>query len=256
MRRARQRTFEAAYWRTCLGQFSFALIVLKIFQKEFYAVGGNVLSAWKGWQSVLYTVFGCLMILVAALRRSRSNVDFFVDGHGRYFRTSGRVVLITSLLALALYINLIFLLLLGWTISSQKYHRILETDRGFKSQFLSGLYISNIEYPHHIHAHPHLSLTLKLLPIIQSVCILVKHHIAFVTNILTHAATPPCCKENIGIIILIMTPHHLANCLGSFPTIIKWNPRAKVMSNMSLQKLTDNKTRDTPQWCHGRDVAQ
>ena len=51
------------------------------------------------------------MILVAALRRSRSNEEFFADGNGRYFRTSGRIVLITSLLALALYINLIVLLL-------------------------------------------------------------------------------------------------------------------------------------------------
>jgi len=60
---------------------------------------------------VLYTVFGFMMILVAALRRTRSNEEFFVDGHGRYFRTSGRVVFVTSLLSLALYINLIILLL-------------------------------------------------------------------------------------------------------------------------------------------------
>src|SRR5437762_983160 len=38
--RARQRTFEAAYWRTSLGQFSFALIILKFFQDEFYTIGG------------------------------------------------------------------------------------------------------------------------------------------------------------------------------------------------------------------------
>jgi hypothetical protein len=62
---------------------------------------------------VLYTVFGFIMILVSALRRTRSNEEFFVDGHGRYFRTSGRVVLVTSVLALALYITLIFLLLFG-----------------------------------------------------------------------------------------------------------------------------------------------
>jgi hypothetical protein len=60
---------------------------------------------------VLYTVFGFMMILVAALRRARSNEDFFVDGHGKYFRTSGRVVLITSILAFGLYINLFVLLL-------------------------------------------------------------------------------------------------------------------------------------------------
>jgi uncharacterized membrane protein YidH (DUF202 family) len=107
---ARQRTFEAAYWRTSLGQFSFALVILKIFQKEFYAIGG--MSHWeKLLMEVLYTVFGFVMILVAALRRTRSNEEFFVDGHGRHFRTSGRVVLVTSLLALSLYIALIVLLL-------------------------------------------------------------------------------------------------------------------------------------------------
>merc|ERR1711964_334167 len=35
--RAAQRTFEGAYIRTALGQFSFALVVLKIFTAEFYS---------------------------------------------------------------------------------------------------------------------------------------------------------------------------------------------------------------------------
>jgi hypothetical protein len=39
-RRAQQRTFEAAYWRTSLSQFAFALVILKIFQKQYYAIGG------------------------------------------------------------------------------------------------------------------------------------------------------------------------------------------------------------------------
>jgi len=37
--RAAQRTFEGAYIRTSLGQFSFALVVLKIFTAEFYSIG-------------------------------------------------------------------------------------------------------------------------------------------------------------------------------------------------------------------------
>jgi hypothetical protein len=60
---------------------------------------------------VLYCVFGFLMILVAAYRRSRSNAAFFADGHGRFFKTSGRVVLLTSALSLGLYITLLVLLL-------------------------------------------------------------------------------------------------------------------------------------------------
>jgi hypothetical protein len=86
------------------------LIILKIFQEEFYTIGGFPFPVTK-LIGVLYTVFGFVMILVAALRRARSNEEFFSDGHGRYFRTSGRVVLITSLLAMALYVNLIVLLL-------------------------------------------------------------------------------------------------------------------------------------------------
>jgi hypothetical protein len=60
---------------------------------------------------VLYTVFGFSMILVAAYRRSRSNAAFFADGHGRYFGTSGRIVLLSSALSLGLYITLFVLLL-------------------------------------------------------------------------------------------------------------------------------------------------
>ncbi|KAG7421634.1 hypothetical protein Forpe1208_v001012 [Fusarium oxysporum f. sp. rapae] len=37
--RAAQRTFEGAYVRTALGQFSFALIILRVFTEEFYAIG-------------------------------------------------------------------------------------------------------------------------------------------------------------------------------------------------------------------------
>ena len=40
-RRARQRTYEAAYWRTAIGQFSFAAVVLSIFQSVFYPIGGD-----------------------------------------------------------------------------------------------------------------------------------------------------------------------------------------------------------------------
>lgn len=40
--RAAQRTFEGAYVRTSLGQFSFALVVLKIFTSEFYSIGASL----------------------------------------------------------------------------------------------------------------------------------------------------------------------------------------------------------------------
>lgn len=74
----------------------------------------------------------------------------------------------------------------------------------------------------------------SLLCIIQSICILIKHHISIITDILTHSSTPPSSKENIRIIILIMITHDFTNCFGRFPSIIKWNTRAEMMSNVSL----------------------
>ncbi|TAQ84847.1 hypothetical protein B7494_g6839 [Chlorociboria aeruginascens] len=56
--RAAQRTFEGAYIRTALGQFSFALVVLKIFTSEFYSIGA------------LFATYGAgvlLVIIVIAL---------------------------------------------------------------------------------------------------------------------------------------------------------------------------------------------
>jgi hypothetical protein len=108
--RARQRTFEAAYWRSSLGQFYFSLIILKLFQSEFYSIGCSA-SQNETNLLVCYAIFGLVMILVAEFRRVQSNNQFFVDAHGRYFKTSGRVVVLTAFFSLALYITLLYLLL-------------------------------------------------------------------------------------------------------------------------------------------------
>ncbi|KAJ4365513.1 hypothetical protein N0V85_009241, partial [Neurospora sp. IMI 360204] len=55
--RASQRTFEGAYMRTALSQFSFALIILRIFTSEFYPIGA------------LFAVYGAAVMLVAIYRR-------------------------------------------------------------------------------------------------------------------------------------------------------------------------------------------
>jgi hypothetical protein len=60
---------------------------------------------------VLYSVYAILMILASIYRRSLSNKEFFVDAHGRYFRTGGRLVVMTMALSLGLYISLLMLLL-------------------------------------------------------------------------------------------------------------------------------------------------
>ncbi|RMY54925.1 hypothetical protein D0865_04458 [Hortaea werneckii] len=65
--RAAQRTFEGAYIRTSLGQFSFSLVVLKIFTAEFYSIGA------------LFAVYGAGVLAVSAFRRMQGNRQFFSE---------------------------------------------------------------------------------------------------------------------------------------------------------------------------------
>lgn len=102
--RAAQRTFEGAYIRTSLSQFSFALVVLKIFTAEFYSIGA------------LFAVYGAGVLAVGAYRRKQGNKQFFTevgdDGLGRKrFRTSGNVVVVLTGLSVAAYISLLILTL-------------------------------------------------------------------------------------------------------------------------------------------------
>ncbi|KAH6898644.1 hypothetical protein B0T10DRAFT_555947 [Thelonectria olida] len=106
--RAAQRTFEGAYVRTALGQFSFALIILKIFTSEFYAIGA------------LFAVYGIAVLLVAIYRRYEGNHQFFtaISSNGsqkRKFRTSGNSVALLTLLSLSAYITL---MVLTWRLVS------------------------------------------------------------------------------------------------------------------------------------------
>jgi hypothetical protein len=113
--RAAQRTFEGAYVRTSLSQFSFALVVLKIFTSEFYSIGA------------LFAVYGAGVLGVSAYRRREGNRMFFdevkivreTDGGEtrevvkteKRFRTSGNVVVVLTGLSVAAYISLLVLTL-------------------------------------------------------------------------------------------------------------------------------------------------
>ena len=103
--RAAQRTFEGAYIRTALSQFSFSLIVLKIFTAEFYGVGA------------LFAVYGGCVMLLSVYRRWVGNRQFFSEkdehcvGGRKMFRTSGGAVVGLALLSLAAYIVLLVLTL-------------------------------------------------------------------------------------------------------------------------------------------------
>lgn len=102
--RAAQRTFEGAYVRTALGQFSFALVVLKIFTAEFYSVGA------------LFAIYGTGVLFTSLFRRQQGNKQFFQelseDGlHRKKFRTSGNVVFVLTALSLSAYITLLILII-------------------------------------------------------------------------------------------------------------------------------------------------
>jgi hypothetical protein len=90
--------------RTALGQFSFALVVLRIFTAEFYGVGA------------LCATYGAAVLLVAAYRRYEGNRQFFSevgsDGLGRKkFRTSGNAVVVLTALSAVAYVSLLLLTL-------------------------------------------------------------------------------------------------------------------------------------------------
>ncbi|RAL04969.1 uncharacterized protein BO80DRAFT_451910 [Aspergillus ibericus CBS 121593] len=99
--RAAQRTFEGAYIRTALSQFSFALVVLKIFTSEFYSTGA------------LFAIYGTGVLIIGLFRRQQGNRQFFSevgeDGIRHKFRTSGNAVVVLTALSIAAYATLIAL---------------------------------------------------------------------------------------------------------------------------------------------------
>lgn len=102
--RAAQRTFEGAYVRTALSQFSFALVVLRIFTTEFYSIGA------------LFAVFGAGVLITGLYRRYQGNRQFFdvVDSDGVHrhkFRTSGNAVVVLTTLSVMAYACLLGLTL-------------------------------------------------------------------------------------------------------------------------------------------------
>ena len=88
--------------RTALGQFSFSLVILKIFTQEFYPIGA------------LFAVYGAAVLLVAIYRRYEGQRQFFTaespDGViRRKFRTSGNTVALLTVLRVCAYVALLVL---------------------------------------------------------------------------------------------------------------------------------------------------
>lgn len=88
--------------RTALGQFSFALVILRIFTEEFYPIGA------------LFSLYGTAILFIAAYRRFEGQRQFFLDEGTdgvlrRKFRTSGDSVTMLSVLTLFAYVALLVL---------------------------------------------------------------------------------------------------------------------------------------------------
>ncbi|GAA5899525.1 hypothetical protein JCM6882_001140 [Rhodosporidiobolus microsporus] len=114
--RARQRTFDGAYTRTALGNLGYALFVLKIFTPDFAKIG------------LVYVILSILILLIAQLRRKRSDHDFAdmfrpadpeaaskskkasERSWGREFRTSGDMVVLLGVVCAGLFIALFVLI--------------------------------------------------------------------------------------------------------------------------------------------------
>jgi hypothetical protein len=79
-----------------------------MFQSVFYSIGGTFARGTV--TIVLFSVYAILMLFIAAYRRALSNKEFFSDGHGRFFRTGGRMVGMTMVLSLGMYVILMVLL--------------------------------------------------------------------------------------------------------------------------------------------------
>ena len=90
--------------RTALSQFSFALVVLKIFTSEFYSIGA------------LFAIYGAGVLFTSLFRRQQGNQQFFSEigedglNHSK-FRTSGNVVVVLTVLSVAAYASLLVLTL-------------------------------------------------------------------------------------------------------------------------------------------------
>uniref|UniRef100_U9SWZ0 DUF202 domain-containing protein n=1 Tax=Rhizophagus irregularis (strain DAOM 181602 / DAOM 197198 / MUCL 43194) TaxID=747089 RepID=U9SWZ0_RHIID len=93
--RARQRTFEGAYGRTCLSSFGFALIILRIFDEDFYTIG------------FVYIAFGVALLIISALRIRNNIENFDIFEKNKPFVTSGGYVALTSGIALLTYLALL-----------------------------------------------------------------------------------------------------------------------------------------------------
>ncbi|KAJ1965895.1 hypothetical protein GGI12_000467 [Dipsacomyces acuminosporus] len=95
--RARERTFDGAYWRTAVGLFGSSLLILRVFGLAFFPVGLVFLGLGLGF-----------LAIGLARRRKLISMDTHAQGP---FVTSGGTVLLSGIMCLSAYATLLFLLL-------------------------------------------------------------------------------------------------------------------------------------------------
>ncbi|KAJ2851367.1 hypothetical protein IWW36_001134 [Coemansia brasiliensis] len=96
--RARERTFDGAYWRTSVGLFGASLVILRVFGLAFFPVG------------VVFLALGLSFLGIGLVRRHRL---LSKDSHAQspVFVTSGSTVVLTSAICISAYTALLVLLL-------------------------------------------------------------------------------------------------------------------------------------------------
>ncbi|KAF9304698.1 hypothetical protein BGZ74_000830 [Mortierella antarctica] len=94
--RARERTFDGAYWRTAMKAFSMGMIIMRLFTQSFYKVG------------IAFVAFGMAILGIAVLRRKAAG-DVF--DQRQPFQTAGFWVMVTTLITTIAYIVLFILIM-------------------------------------------------------------------------------------------------------------------------------------------------
>ncbi|KAJ2079527.1 hypothetical protein H4R24_003727 [Coemansia sp. RSA 988] len=96
--RARERTFDGAYWRTAVGLFGASLVVLRVFGLAFFPVGLVFLALGLGFLGI-------------GLVRRRKLISCDLHAQSPTFTTSGTTVVLSGVMCISAYIALLVLLL-------------------------------------------------------------------------------------------------------------------------------------------------
>ncbi|KAI1302183.1 hypothetical protein EDD11_005649 [Mortierella claussenii] len=94
--RARERTFDGAYWRTAMKSFSTGMIILRLFTKAFYKIG------------IIFVAFGMALLCISVLRRKAAG-DVF--DQRKPFETSGFWIMMTTFVTTIAYLILLWLIM-------------------------------------------------------------------------------------------------------------------------------------------------